>query len=289
VAGAATRMVPMTRGRCRPRPRRLRAAGGESGGGPNPGSEEEAKLKAEYEEKMKDPAVKAQMEGMQKMMQNPEIQKQMQEQMKQFESPEFKSKIEKLKDDPELKEMFEEMKTGGMGALMKFWNDPKMLQKFSEKMGASGPRPPTAGAQSPAQAEMPAADNLLDAAKYGDLEATEDYIAIGRDVNEGDGESRTPLHFASGAGHVEICKLLLEEGANVDATDSKQNTPLHYAAGYGRAEIVALLVESGSKVGLQNGNGKKASDLAKLNPDNPILKDEELLASLTPSSPFVDQ
>lgn len=38
-------------------------------------------------------------------------------------SPEFKLKMEKLQADPELKEMFDEMKTGGMGALMKFWND----------------------------------------------------------------------------------------------------------------------------------------------------------------------
>ncbi len=119
------------------------------------------------------------------------------------------------------------------------------------------------------------------------MEATEDYIAIGRDVNEGDQEGRTPLHFASGGGHEEIALALLAAGAAVDAKDSKQNTPLHYAAGYGRAAIARLLVDKGSQVALQNGNGKKAADLAALNPDNPILKDDQLMKQLNKAS-FVD-
>ena len=32
--------------------------------------------------------------------------------------------------------------------------------------------------------------------RYGDLEATEDLIAVGHDVNAIDGEKRTPLHYA---------------------------------------------------------------------------------------------
>ena len=64
-----------------------------------------ARAKAEYEEKMKDPQVRAQVEGMQKMMSSPQVQQQMQDQMKQFQSKEFQDKIEKMKDDPELKEM----------------------------------------------------------------------------------------------------------------------------------------------------------------------------------------
>ena len=57
-----------------------------------------ARAKAEYEEKIKDPQVRAQVEGMQKMMQSPQVQQQMQDQMKQFQSKEFQDKIEKTVD-----------------------------------------------------------------------------------------------------------------------------------------------------------------------------------------------
>lgn len=59
-----------------------------------------------------------------------------------------------------------------------------------------------------------------------------------QDVNAGDAEQRTPLHYACGFNHLEIAKMLIEEGANLEVTDSKGNTPLHYAAGYGRPQLV---------------------------------------------------
>jgi ankyrin repeat protein len=36
-------------------------------------------------------------------------------------------------------------------------------------------------------------NDLLDAAKYGDMEAVEDFLAIGKDVNMKDDVGRTPL------------------------------------------------------------------------------------------------
>jgi len=268
-------------------------AGGDASGNDAGGASEQekaAQMREAYEAAMKDPKARAQMEGMQKMMQSPEVQDQMKQAASVMQDPSFKAKIESLRDDPEFKEMFEELKSGGMGALMKFWNDPKTLMKLSSKLGppsgaAASAGPP--GQVPPQQQEMPVADNLIDAAKYGDMEAIEDYIAIGRDVNEGDKEGRTPLHFASGGGHFEIAQALIEAGASVDAKDAKENTPLHYATGYGRVAIANLLIDKGSQVGLQNGNGRKASDLAKLNPDNPLLKDEELMKKLNKST-FVD-
>jgi ankyrin repeat protein len=69
------------------------------------------------------------------------------------------------------------------------------------------------------------------------VEAVEDFIAIGKDVNAADAEARTPLHFACGLGSGEIVGALLEAGSALEATDSKGNTPLHYAAGYGRVAV----------------------------------------------------
>ena len=37
---------------------------------------------------------------------------------------------------------------------------------------------------------------LLCCCRQGDIEAVEDFIAIGRDVNEKDKDGRTPLHYA---------------------------------------------------------------------------------------------
>lgn len=62
-----------------------------------------------------------------------------------------------------------------------------------------------------------------------------------QDVNAGDAEGRTPLHYASGFDQLEVAKMLLSEGATLEVTDSKGNTPLHYAAGYGRPQLVCAL------------------------------------------------
>lgn len=60
-----------------------------------------------------------------------------------------------------------------------------------------------------------------------------------QDVNTGDADQRTPLHYACGFNHLEIAKMLIGEGAKLEVKDSKGNTPLHYAAGYGRPQLVS--------------------------------------------------
>ncbi len=69
-------------------------------------------------------------------------------------------------DDPELAPMFEDIQKNGMQAMMKYWNDPKVLAKIGERMGdvsaAAAPGAAPAAAAPPA----PEIDNLLDAARY---------------------------------------------------------------------------------------------------------------------------
>jgi len=53
--------------------------------------------------------------------------------------------------------------------------------------------------------------------RHGDLEAVEDFIAVGRDVNESDGGKRTPLHYAVAYNHADIVDELIAHGANLEA------------------------------------------------------------------------
>ena len=183
--------------------------------------------------------------------------------------------------------MFEEIKKGGMPALMKLMNDPEWLAKVGSKFGevsellaaggggaAGGPSPAAAAAP------IPTVNNLFDAAKAGDLEAVEDCVAIGRDVNEVDEGQRTPLHFAVAYGHADITRELLNSGAKLDAREQQGNTPLHYACGYGRAELVSLLVGAGADAAVENAEGKTPLELVTGEPRNPLNQDRDTLGAL---------
>lgn len=189
--------------------------------------------------------------------------------------------------------MFEEIEKGGMPALMKFMNDTDWLAKVGSKMGdvaemlaagggaggmgggAAGGGPSSAPA---AAAAIPTVNNLFDAAKAGDLEAVEDFVAIGRDVNEVDEGLRTPLHFAVAYGHTAVAQELLNSGANIEVKEKQGNTPLHYACGYGRAELVNLLVGAGADASAENAEGKTPLEL--VTPKNPLYQDKDTLGAL---------
>ena len=53
--------------------------------------------------------------------------------------------------------------------------------------------------------------------RYGDLEAAEDFLAIGKEVDMRDPEGRTPLFFAVAYNHAAIVEELLRAGADVHA------------------------------------------------------------------------
>jgi hypothetical protein len=206
-----------------------------------------------------------------------------------MQSDVFKEKLMALKDDPELKPMFEALKEKP-DDFMKFFKDEEFLRKFGEKMGdvpmkAMGMETAEATEEeeeesSPAAAAPEAAKNLVDAAKIGDVKATQEFLAAGEDPNFFDSERRTALHYAAGKGLDEVVVALIAGKADVNAVDPQGNTALHYAAGYGQAPVVLILLDAGAKPSLQNNAGKSVAEVTRMNKGNKVLEDAELMARL---------
>ena len=101
---------------------------------------------------------------------------------------------------------------------------------------AAQPKPPTAKAPD---------ISIHDAASAGNIEAVQQHLAAGTDVNAKDNRGRTPLYRAT---NKEIAELLIASGADVNAKDVAGGTPLHAAIGLGHKETVELLINKGSDV-----------------------------------------
>ncbi|CAM0952374.1 unnamed protein product [Alopecurus aequalis] len=206
--------------------------------------------------------------GMSSMLENltsPAHNKQLEEQMA------------RLKDDPSLKPILEEMESDGPAAMVKYWNDPEVLQKIGQAMSLNLPNDATSTVLSGPQeteeeGEYDDESIVHHTASTGDAEGLKKALDGGANKDDEDAEGRRALHFACGYGELKCAEVLLEAGAAVDALDKNKNTPLHYAAGYGRKECVDLLLKHGAAVTLQNLDGKTAIEVAKLNSQDEVVK-----------------
>jgi ankyrin repeat protein len=88
---------------------------------------------------------------------------------------------------------------------------------------------------------------LCRAVQQGDINLVRQLLSSdGIDVNQGDCDKETPLHWAALRGYVEIAKILLAAGADPDRYDAYGFTPLHWAVRGGCTGMVNLFV-SGKK------------------------------------------
>ena len=132
--------------------------------------------------------------------------------MASMQSPDAASSIESrlaaLKDDPELAPVLKEIETGGPTAMMKYWNDPAVLEKLSKAMGGAfgGGAAAAAGAAgeggegeeaaaAAAEDDGAAPATELEAATKGDAAALQKLIDGGADCNEADEEERYVCAF----------------------------------------------------------------------------------------------
>ena len=63
------------------------------------------------------------------------------------------------------------------------------------------------------------------------------------DVNRGQAEDFTPVHYACHRGNLEILQLLLDSGGNLNVVSKKGVTCLHLACGSGKLEMARFLIE----------------------------------------------
>ncbi|KAL1802120.1 ankyrin repeat domain-containing protein 2A [Daucus carota subsp. sativus] len=211
------------------------------------------------------------------LMQDPSMSQMLESLNNPAQQDQLQERMSRVKEDPTLKPIFDEIETGGPAAMMRYWNDPSILQKLGEAMGLPVSGDAVASAETSGQDESDEVGNegesiVHNTASVGDVEGLKKALASGGDKDEEDSEGRTALHFACGYGEVKCAQVLLEAGAKVDALDKNKNTALHYAAGYGRKECVSLLLDHGAAVTLQNMDGKSPIDVAKLNNQQEVLK-----------------
>ncbi|KAL6501263.1 hypothetical protein OROHE_024910 [Orobanche hederae] len=209
-------------------------------------------------------------------MQNPAMSGMLDSLTNPANTDQLEERMSRVKEDPSLKPILEEIENGGPAAMMRYWNDKEVLEKLGEAMGF--PVGESASSAGDAAGEEDEAEEVYDeesvvhhAASVGDVEGLKSALAGGADKDEEDSEGRTALHFACGYGEVKCAQVLLEAGAKVDGLDKNKNTPLHYAAGYGRKECVELILKNGAAVTLQNLDGKTPIDVAKLNNQKEVL------------------
>ena len=107
------------------------------------------------------------------------------------------------------------------------------------QQSAPAPEPPTAKAP---------AISISTAAFRENIEAIQQHLAAGTDVNAKDRYGRTSLHFAADYGYKEIAELLIDNGADVNAKGIDGKTPLDKAM-LDQPKTADLLRKHGGKTG----------------------------------------
>src|SRR3990167_2384205 len=93
--------------------------------------------------------------------------------------------------------------------------------------------------------------DLLEASRFGNLDRVRELLSVDTEsrkviLNITDEYDRTPLHWASFKGHLEIVKELLFNGTDPNITNNSRQTPLFRASRNGHLEVVKVLLHGGA-------------------------------------------
>lgn len=132
----------------------------------------------------------------------------------------------------------------------------------ASKTAADGKPAATADYMRPVGVLDEADTRLFEAAGKGDVEAFDEAIEAGANVNVVDQLKRTPLFGAAFLDQAETANLLIARGADVNATDSSGFSPLHAGVVAGGHEVVAALIAKGADINGRVVGGRTALHLA---------------------------
>ncbi|KAL6906297.1 hypothetical protein ACP4OV_003898 [Aristida adscensionis] len=114
---------------------------------------------------------------------------------------------------------------------------------------------------------------LHSAARSGDVAAAESLCESNPlAVKSRDRLSRTPLHLAAWAGHVEVVRCLCKHKADVGAAAMDDTAAIHFASQKGHLEVVRELLASGATVKAKNRKGFTALHFAAQNSHLELVK-----------------
>ena len=105
----------------------------------------------------------------------------------------------------------------------------------------------------------PPATDIHTATFLGDLDAIQQHIQAGTDLDEREpAVGSSPLITAAVFGKTEVARALIEAGADVNLQNQEGSTALHSAAFLCRTEIVEMLLANGADKNLRNIYGSTA-------------------------------
>ena len=108
------------------------------------------------------------------------------------------------------------------------------------------------------------ADPIRDGAARGDVQAIEQALATGADINKRDDKGRAALHVAVLFGQAGSLGFLLDNGADIEAGNSIGWKPLHAAGRWNRLAAMALLLDNGANIDAGDDYGGTALHLSAL-------------------------
>jgi len=122
-----------------------------------------------------------------------------------------------------------------------------------------------------AKAPVPNADELFEAASYGNVNLITRLLQQGVNINAANSGRETALHMAAANGRYTAVIYLINHGANIQARTIKNWQPIHHAARFRKANIANYLVRKGASPHVRTSDGLSAIDMAR------TLKDQQLL------------